>query len=244
MHTLPVRSLGAAANMAADQLLLEAWPEPDAPRFRHYRWNEPAFTFGRSQRWQDAAACLPVHASWREAHEHFAGRFQLVRRSSGGGVVDHRDDWTYALVIPASNALARARAGQAYREVHDILAWALRAQQVKATLAPCPCDRTVSTQPAQACFQRAEPGDVMSDAGEKLAGAAQRRTRDGLLLQGSVTHGPLRALDWDRFESDFGGALAEWLGGTPSARDFPKWPQTRLTALIRHYASPGWNHRR
>lgn len=248
MHTFPTRKLSAAANMAVDQLLLENYPQTEQPRFRHYEWDRPAFTFGRTQKFAEAQELMPVHATWREAHEHFADKFQLVRRSTGGGVVDHRDDWTYSLVVPATHALAKLKAGDAYREVHNILIWALKAQDIEAALAPCPCaDAAVEASApavAQICFQRAEPGDVIDEDGEKIAGAAQRRTRDGLLMQGSIHRAPIRALNWTRFESDFTGALAEWLGGTASSQPFPKWSANELKALIAHYESADWNERR
>lgn len=245
MHILPTRTLTAAANMAVDHLMLSAYPSPDAPRFRHYEWASPAFTFGRSQKFVEAGAALPVHATWREAHEHFASRFQLVRRTTGGGVVDHRDDWTYALVIPASHPLGCAKAAEAYRQVHEMLAWALRAQEIEASLAPCPCDgEPRARETAKVCFDRAEPADVVDAAGAKLAGAAQRRTRDGLLMQGSVHRPAIRALHWRRFEDDFAGALAEWLGGAPSGQPFPKWPQGQLTGEIARFESAEWNQRR
>ncbi|MGE9296371.1 MAG: lipoyl protein ligase domain-containing protein [Puniceicoccales bacterium] len=249
MQVLPTRTLKAAANMAVDQLLLEAYPAPDAPRFRHYGWSNPAFTFGRTQRFEEAAERLPIHASWREAHDHFASRFELVRRPTGGGVVDHRDDWTYALVLPSTHPLARAKAGDAYREIHQVLAWALQQQGIEAKLQPCPCaDQSPAdaekTAVATTCFTRAEPGDVIDADGEKLAGAAQRRTRDGLLMQGTIAREPLRAIDWQRFESDFTGALAEWLGGTPVPSKFPQWPQALLTDTIAEFESKAWNERR
>lgn len=245
MHHLPTRKLNAASNMAVDELMLSHYPAPDQPRFRHYEWSNPAFTFGRSQKYVEAEAALPVHASWREAHDHFADRFQLIRRTTGGGVVDHRDDWTYCLVIPSSHALARVAAGEAYKQVHEMLAWAFRAQDAEASLQPCPCDGEPRAKDvAKQCFQRAEPADVVDADGEKLAGAAQRRTRDGLLMQGSINRAAVRALNWDRFEQDFVGALAEWLGGAPSSQLFPKWPQALLTEKIAEYESKAWNERR
>ena len=50
LHLLPVRTAGAAENMAIDFLLLQRYPEPAAPRFRHYEWRAPAVTFGYGQK--------------------------------------------------------------------------------------------------------------------------------------------------------------------------------------------------
>ena len=47
---LPTRTAGAAENMAIDFLLLQRYPNAGAPRFRHYEWRAPAFTFGYAQK--------------------------------------------------------------------------------------------------------------------------------------------------------------------------------------------------
>ncbi|MDB6127937.1 MAG: biotin/lipoate protein ligase, partial [Verrucomicrobia bacterium] len=121
LEILPVRSGGAAENMALDFLLLQRYPRGLAPRFRHYGWHRPAFTFGYSQKIGFVRASLPPEE-----------RLDVCRRPTGGGIVDHRDDWTYSLVIPRGHPLEDLRATQSYREVHECLATALRAQGVPA----------------------------------------------------------------------------------------------------------------
>ncbi|MGH8021640.1 MAG: lipoyl protein ligase domain-containing protein, partial [Opitutaceae bacterium] len=91
LHLLPARSAVAAENMAIDFLLLKRYPHEDAARLRHYGWRRPAFTFGYSQKIEFVRERLP-HGE--------AGELDLARRPSGGGLVDHREDWTYALVLP------------------------------------------------------------------------------------------------------------------------------------------------
>ena len=83
LHTLPTRTAGAAENMALDFLLLQRYPEPSAARFRHYEWRTSAFTFGLSQTIDYVRANLPSGET-----------FDLCRRPTGGGIVDHRNDWT------------------------------------------------------------------------------------------------------------------------------------------------------
>lgn len=278
LHHLPVRTLSAAANMAVDTLLLEHYPQPDAPRFRHYGWADPAFTFGRTQPCDAARRALPVHISWQEAHERFAKAFQLVRRPTGGGIVDHRADWTYALVIPASHPLYRACASGVYRDCHRVLAEALAEQGVAAELAPCrqacatpevsatAADPVVkatgsgaaSASAASACFTQAEPFDVVGEGGVKLAGAAQRRSRDGLLVQGSVSRTEVGGINWQRFEQDVVEGFARWLAQTDGLAQtppqpasvlvkdapFPKWPADLLKETVARFASPAWTRRR
>src|ERR1041385_7436740 len=113
---LPVRTGGAAENMAIDFLLLQRYPAEKAARFRHYEWRGPAFTFGYAQKLRAVRAARPAEPG-----------LDLCRRPTGDGIVDHRQDWTYALVIPRGHALEDVTATRSYREVHEALAQALRA---------------------------------------------------------------------------------------------------------------------
>ena len=55
---------------------------------------------------------------------------------------------------------------------------------------------------SEVCFANAVRADVIS-GGQKIAGAAHRRTRTGLLHQGSIQQNNLP----DRFREDFAGIL-------------------------------------
>jgi lipoate-protein ligase A len=98
-------------------------------------------------------------------------------------VVAHGEDVTYTLIVPTVHAFARLPAPESYRRIHGCLAEVLRGAGVETTLAGATAEK-VST----ACFENPAEADVL--AGEqKVAGAAQRRTRWGLLHQGSIqTH--------------------------------------------------------
>src|SRR4051812_39497689 len=163
LHLLPERTGGAAENMALDFLLLQRYPQA-TPRFRHYHWRAPAFTFGLSQKLEFIRTQLPPGET-----------LDLGRRPTGGGLVDHRDDWTYALVIPRGHALEELRATQSYRVVHECLAAALCMQGVSALAKPScePIEAGTTCEATGVCFQRAELYDVVHESsGEKIAGAA------------------------------------------------------------------------
>ncbi len=251
LEILPTRTSGAAENMAVDFLLLQRYPSATAPRFRHYGWRGPAFTFGYSQK----------IAFIRESLASVEPPYELCRRATGGGIVDHRDDWTYALVIPRGHPLEELRATQSYREVHEALATALRAQGVPALTKPCvdePEGEEKPAGPAGVCFQRAEIYDVVHEAtGEKIAGAAQKRNKHGLLFQGSIwrpaasvgantnSSDAARAeLDWDRFEEDFVAGLAAVLGLEAQPTPWPEFNEDELSGLIEQYSSPEWMEHR
>lgn len=238
LGVLPVRTGGAAENMAVDFLMLQRWPaaSPPGPRFRHYEWRSPAFTFGYSQKWMAVKAALPAPDGIR---------WDVCRRTTGGGLVDHREDWTYGIVIPRGHRWEEMRASESYRLIHEALADALRAQGVPAALAESPpIDPGAEPGPFGVCFQRAERFDVIVPAG-KIAGAAQKRSKQGLLFQGSVWKPFAGAgLDWERFGADFTQRLAAGWGGQAAPIAWPEFSEGELEALSEQYADPQWNEHR
>jgi lipoate-protein ligase A len=227
LHLLPVRTAGAAENMALDFLLLQRHPPPAGPRFRHYDWRGPAFTFGFSQKMAFVRANLPPD-----------GAFDLCRRPTGGGIVDHRHDWTYSLVLPRGEPLYDERAAQSYRLVHECLASALavlgQPAVVKLQCDPCEAGPGV-------CFQRAELYDVVhAQTGAKIAGAAQKRNKHGLLFQGSVEKSAVGPVAWDDFSAGFTAALGRMLGTDAVATPWPDLDEDEVAGLVEQYSSPEW----
>ena len=158
---------GAAAfNMAVDEALLLHVRGFGKPVLRFYAWSEAAASFGYFQRYADVAKATPLRP--------------LVRRPTGGGIVPHDRDWTYSVVLPPGHFWYQLKAIESYRRVHEWVRAAFSETGVLAELASEP-RRAVAGQ----CFAGAEQFDVLTQD-RKIAGAAQRRTRDGLLIQGSV----------------------------------------------------------
>jgi len=159
-----------AENMAVDQLLLEQ--VVDRPLLRVYDWSEPTVTFGYFLPLSDATEAFPASD---------AAPLTYVRRWTGGGVVDHRIDLTYTLMVPRAHPLASARGAESYRVIHQALADALNelGENVRLTVVD-------EGDGGAACFTNPVAYDLTNQAGEKVAGAGQRRTRYGLLHQGSV----------------------------------------------------------
>ncbi|WP_221031650.1 lipoyl protein ligase domain-containing protein [Actomonas aquatica] len=236
---LSSRSDSAAANMAADLLLLQHYPQRDHARFRHYGWHRPAITFGYSQKIAWVREQLPVDATIT------ASDFELCRRPTGGGVVDHRDDWTYALVIPRGHDLGDARATVAYAAIHRAVTDCLTRQGVAAELKEhCePCDDDAPGPGV--CFTKPELHDVIhATTGAKLAGAAQKRSKHGLLFQGSIARGAVGEIDWELFHGDFTAALATLLAAEAHESTWPELWDEALDPLAESYATPEWIERR
>lgn len=239
--------------MATDFLLLQRYPQPDAARFRHYEWRREAFTFGYSQKISFVRANLPSVALAKEGLPH-SSNFDLCRRPTGGGIVDHRNDWTYTLVIPRGHALYDLPAPQSYRAVHEALAAALTAlgqpAEVKLECESCEVEPDLragsnlsggQVPPAGICFTRAERFDVVLPRTErKIAGAAQKRNKHGLLLQGSIEKSAVDAVDWDLFGDRFAGELARMLRADAQPTPWPDLNEDELSGLTEHYSAPEW----
>jgi lipoate-protein ligase A len=170
----------AAMNMAMDEALLE---NAIFPTLRFYRWRGPALSFGYFGSYADVA-------DQRNERE-------IVRRWTGGGVVPHGADLTYSVVIPASHPFFARSSLAIYSDVHDAIRVALNENGVAATLA-----NAVSPKISEECFANAVLADVVSQ-GQKIAGAAHRRSRAGLLHQGSIQNAKLP----DRFRNDLARAV-------------------------------------
>jgi lipoyl(octanoyl) transferase len=168
-----VDSRSAALNMAIDEALLET---ATAPTIRFYRWDHPALSFGYFGKFAD------VENEKRD----------LVRRWTGGGIVFHGDDLTYSIVIPASDPAFSDSTMSIYEKVHRAVCDALRENGKRAELIPgaAVSDRRLGSalrerRYSEQCFTKPVRADVLLN-GQKIAGAAQRRTRRGLLQQGSI----------------------------------------------------------
>jgi lipoate-protein ligase A len=148
--------------MAVDEALLR---EVCEPVLRIYEWNVPAVSLGYFQ------ACA------------LAGERPFVRRYTGGGLVDHAHDLTYTIVLPRAHPWMELSAPDSYCLIH---------RGVQATLQACGITSELSATAAaiesDACFVKPVKFDIVAGAGDaaKLSGAAQRRTREGLLHQGSI----------------------------------------------------------
>lgn len=230
MECLPRSTGGAAQNMALDLLMLEAYPRPDSLRFRTYGWTEPAYTFGVSQRWQDWRAVTPSACT-------------LIRRPTGGGLVSHLEDWTFSLVVPSHHPLVALEALASYGQVLSALEHALieLKQPVKGVVAP---QGPRAYHAPEVCAQRAEPYDlVRSDDARKVAGAAQKRTRQGLLLQGYIDRTVLPNCDWHQLETLFAVQLAERLASPLTQIETPVYAPEISAELLQRFGSEAWNQR-
>lgn len=211
-------------NMAFDEALIETAAQSGKPVLRFYGWTERAASFGYFQKYEEIARLTLLRP--------------LVRRPTGGGFVPHDADWTYSLVFPPSHWWYAFRATESYHRIHEWIRGAFAKLNVPTELSPCRRKEV----PGQ-CFAGAEQFDLLWN-GKKIAGAAQRRNRHGLLIQGSVQPPPVKLAkaDWQKAMCD--AACERW-----KVHWFPLEVGTALNEraqeLVREkYSRPEYNQRR
>jgi lipoate-protein ligase A len=214
----------AAFNMALDEALLEAMPRMQKPALRFYGWTERAASFGYFQKFSEIERTTLLRP--------------LVRRPTGGGLVPHDADWTYSLALPTSHDWYSTSAIESYRRIHEWIQAAFAELKVATELAAC-CRKSAPGQ----CFVGYEKSDVLWQ-GKKIAGAAQRRSKQGLLIQGSVQPPPLslQREDWEAAMRRVGSNMtaAEWLEWKPDAV-----LAARVSELVREkYSQRSYNQKR
>ena len=189
----------ADANMATDEALLEAMPRLQKPVLRFYGWTESAASFGYFQKYSEIERTTMLRP--------------LVRRPTGGGLVPHDVDWTYSVAFPITHEWYGLSAIESYRRVHEWIQAAFAELNVVTELASC-CKKS---EPGQ-CFVGYEKSDLLWH-GKKIAGAAQRRNKLGLLIQGSVQPPPLalKREHWERAMLNAGAKMfgAVWMEAKP-----------------------------
>jgi lipoate-protein ligase A len=216
-------SRSAALNMAVDEALLETATEPT---IRFYRWNRLALSFGYFGKFADVAS-----------YER-----DIVRRWTGGGIVFHGNDLTYSLVIPANDRVSVETSMSIYEKTHSAICRALAATRKGAfQFAPALETRhslksAIGNRSFNECFANPAPADVVWN-GRKIAGAAQRRTRRGLLQQGSIQNVNLSR----EFEKNFAAQLSE----SQTDRTIDQKVLERATELAtERYVTIAWLRRR
>jgi len=214
----------AVFNMAMDEALLEEMPRSLKPLLRFYSWAEPSASFGYFQKFSDVERSTQLRP--------------LVRRPTGGGLVPHDGDWTYSLVFPTNHEWYLTTATESYQRVHAWIQGAFAQLQISTELAPC-CRKS---EPGQ-CFAGYEKFDLLWH-GKKIAGAAQRRNKLGLLIQGSVQPPPI-SIQRTVWEAAMREAGKQMLKAEPTEFQPSAELLNRVNELsLRKYSQTGYNEKR
>ena len=168
--------------MALDETLFRITEKTGIVIARFYDWASPALTYGYFDQ-------PPQQSS-----------IPAIRRFTGGGLVEHGEDLTFLLTIPRACELSHQPSRDLYETIHLAIAKALHSVGLEVTL-----ENTETASQNGPCFQTPVPRDVMDpNTNLKIGGGAQRRTRKGIIHQGSLR----LPADYRKVESEW---IAEWL---------------------------------
>jgi lipoate-protein ligase A len=155
--------------MAIDHAVAQAL-RPEEGVLRLYLWDRPTLSFGRNE---------PARGLYDTTSARKAG-VAFVRRPTGGRVVLHHEELTYAVAV-AVGAVGGLR--ETYRIVNRALAAALHSLGAPVGLAAAP--GSAAHPGAGPCFDAPAEGEVVA-RGQKLVGSAQVRMGRTILQHGSI----------------------------------------------------------
>ena len=241
----------AAWNMAVDEALLRSFAEEDSPILRLYRWEKPALSFGRFSQ--------PESTLNAEALQ--SGGPAYTRRMTGGGILVHGGDLSYALIVPQAFIKTRG-VRESYRYLCRFLLTLYRRLGLDAAFAD---DRKAMRTSGDVCLAGKERYDIVIDD-RKLGGNAQRHTHKAMLQHGTIPLSIDRAFFAPFFRKDSGldeafclanarinlspealtSAVADAFGDTFGAKLVPGALNERESALARQlyvkkYTTEAWN---
>jgi lipoate-protein ligase A len=165
----------AEENMRFDAQLLENAKDFLHPVLHFYEWGSPSATYGY---FADPAALLFLDK---------IGPLDLARRPTGGGVIFHIWDFAFSVLVPASSALYSVNTLNNYALINAVVLSSIESfLGNNASFYLTPQDEVSSAKDCKHfCMAKPTQYDVMLK-NKKVAGAAQRKTKNGFLHQGSI----------------------------------------------------------
>lgn len=165
----------AEENMRCDAELLENAKNFSKPVLHFYEWEFPSATYGY---FADPASLLFLDQ---------IGPLNLARRPTGGGVIFHIWDFAFSILVPANSALYSVNTLSNYALINAIVLSSIESfLGNSASFYLTPQDGAPSVKDCKHfCMAKPTQYDVMLK-NKKVAGAAQRKTKEGFLHQGSI----------------------------------------------------------
>jgi lipoate-protein ligase A len=166
---LPVKG---SLNMAVDEFLFDSLTDEARTFLRFYQWERPTASLGNSQK--------AVHVLDLEFCK--ANRIDVVRRITGGKMVLHHQEITYA-VASSDQSVFSPTLGGSYKIISQALMNGLEKMGLQPSLAKkAPLFYAKGNLP---CFSRPAQDEIEVD-GKKIVGSAQKRAGIKFLQHGSI----------------------------------------------------------
>lgn len=163
----------ASFIMERDAQLLENLEQ--TPILHFYEWAHDSATYG----------CFTKPEDYLNMQRASELKLDLAKRPTGGGIVFHICDFAFSLLLPANHPKFSINTLDNYALVNEAVIKTIQdLQEVQPILLPeegIPLDFSCKAF----CMAKPTKYDVMMQ-GRKVGGAAQRRTKKGLLHQGTI----------------------------------------------------------
>jgi lipoate---protein ligase len=167
----------AQRNMDLDKNLLENIASIGEPILHFYDWDGPSATYGY---FIDPSQYLNLEGADQVG-------LKLARRPTGGGIVFHLTDLAFSVLVPASHPAYSTNTLENYAFVNRNVGDALKRfnQEIITSLLQEE-EKPLHVDHQHFCMAKPTIYDVIIQ-GKKVGGAAQRRTKDGFLHQGTLS---------------------------------------------------------
>lgn len=160
--------LSPEENMKWDETLLHSLEQNPRPIVHFYEWEQPAVTFGY---FMDPSLHLKPDTS-----------LKIARRPTGGGMIFHHCDMAFAVLIPANHVGYSVNTLANYAFINEAVRKAIQNFSQDTPVFQKECQKGGCSD---FCMAKPTIYDVVIE-GKKVGGSAQRRTKYGLLHQGTV----------------------------------------------------------
>ncbi len=172
---LETKPCSAEENMRLDAELLKNLGNQEEPILHLYEWEKGSITFGYFAKPEKLLDMKEVKKRG----------IDLARRPTGGGVVFHLWDLAFSILVPAKSPLFSENTLENYNLVNRLVKTVVE-EVISGEMHLSPEDAPVKDENCSFfCMARPTKYDVIFQ-GRKIAGAAQRKTKDGFLHQGTI----------------------------------------------------------
>ncbi len=169
--------MSPAENMAIDEAIFEGnIAGRSEPTIRFYDWNPPTVSCGYNQEAEKEVDF--------ELLDKFG--FGFVRRPTGGRLVLHYDEITYAVIAPVKGLL-KGNITDSYLMISTALAQGLNMLGINVELEKGSLSSDHQRKSSNPCFTSSSRFELTC-CGKKIVGSAQVRRNDVLLQHGSILH--------------------------------------------------------
>ena len=178
LKIVETEGLNAIEIMQKDRDLLDQVRLERSPTLHFYEWKGPSVTYGH---FLDPLEFFSLQGVEKEG-------ITLAKRPTGGGIIFHLWDLAFSVLVPATHHGYSQNTLENYAYINEAVLEAVQDfLQIKGGAELKPQDGELMGSGSQYfCMAKPTKYDVMVQ-GKKVAGAAQRKTKEGFLHQGSIS---------------------------------------------------------